>query len=397
MAKFEKGQWLRVTNNDGAPSQYKVGEIGKVEITYSDDMVRLEGKTAGMFDHRFEAWQPKVGDRVRVTYGHGWDGDGVVNSTGLGIFIVTLQTGDRAGEEGGFFLSDLQPATLTIEAGKFYKTRDGRKVGPAFVNGSTTTFGEAGNLASAVWTDTGRQSLRGDLTTELPNDIVAEWPVATAAPVGVQVDTINEEYGPVVPAVPAASNDNGPLSSLIGKSFTATVTLPTAKPKFKVGDVVRPLRSTSSDTATVTKVISDDDISVSWNNGAIGSKNGWQHWELALVSSTTPTAIVALIEDGVPKPAERPFVHASEAAAAKEAARLASKHKGQQFGVYVLTTTAREEKPEPTYGHRWQTLAAKGEKIAAIKELRTITGVGLKQAKDVVEHFVERPYGQIAA
>ncbi|OYR20449.1 ribosomal protein L7/L12 [Brucella pseudogrignonensis] len=108
-------------------------------------------------------------------------------------------------------------------------------------------------------------------------------------------------------------------------------------------------------------------------------------------------AIVALIENGQPKPSAAPHVHANETLAAKEATRLAGIHKGQEFGVYVLTQKVSE--PAPSYKHEWQRFAAKGEKISAIKELRSVTGLGLRAAKDAVEHWIahDEPYSRIAA
>jgi ribosomal protein L7/L12 len=54
--------------------------------------------------------------------------------------------------------------------------------------------------------------------------------------------------------------------------------------------------------------------------------------------------------------------------------------------VFTLTTT--HEEAAPIYDHKWQNLAVLGLKIDAIKELRSITGMGLKPAKDAVEYFL---------
>lgn len=97
------------------------------------------------------------------------------------------------------------------------------------------------------------------------------------------------------------------------------------------------------------------------------------------------TAIVALIEDGQPKPASRPYVHADRASAATEAGRLANAHKGQEFGVYTLGEVRKVEK---VYDFGWQNLAMSGRKIEAIKNLRADNGLTLKGAKDAVEHWV---------
>lgn len=190
----------------------------------------------------------------------------------------------------------IQLAPLKIEAGKYYRTRDGRKVGPmeAWCFGGWHSDRAEHPLNWGVWFDDGTAKYAG--AKDSP-DLIAEWidePVKVAAPV--------------------------------------------AKP-----------------------------------------------------------AIVALIENGQPKPSVAPFVHANETLAAKEAARLASLQKGKEFGVYVMTQKVSE--PAPSYKHEWQRFAAKGEKISAIKELRSVTGLGLKAAKDAVEHWIahDEPYSRIAA
>jgi hypothetical protein len=123
---------------------------------------------------------------------------------------------------------------------------------------------------------------------------------------------------------------------------------------------------------------------------------------MSQISTSSPNGSTSLskqllIENGQPKPSTLPFVHANETLAAKEAARLAGVHKGQEFGVYVLTQKVSE--PAPSYKHEWQRFAAKGEKLSAIKELRSVTGLGLKSAKDAVDHWIahDEPYSRIAA
>lgn len=189
----------------------------------------------------------------------------------------------------------LKLVSLKIEAGKYYRTRDGRKVGPIrrYVHGDDLfDVVEGGEFGGSLWRGNGSVVQEKNI-----NDLIAEWvdePVKAAAPV--------------------------------------------AKP-----------------------------------------------------------AIVALIENGQPKPSVAPFVHANETLAAKEATRLANLQKGKEFGVYVLTQKASE--PAPSYKHEWQRFAAKGEKISAIKELRSVTGLGLRAAKDAVEHWIahDEPYSRIAA
>ncbi|MBB5664785.1 hypothetical protein GGE68_002982 [Rhizobium leguminosarum] len=382
MGKFKVGDRVKCVNDDNtkcvtAGNEYVVRQYDGEFITVDMDY----GSQGGMSAYRFELveqpwqpWQPKVGDRVRLV-------KDARSTTGAIGKTATISSWSGKLVDNGEYLLNIDPpvnyetmasprnltrATIdcfeplpvfALEAGKFYKTRDGRKVGPAFVTGSTTTFGEKGNWSSAVWTDTGRQSTRDDTTTELANDIVAEW--------------IDEP-------TTTASNDNA------------------APAKFRAGDWVKIIHTDYEDelpVGGVHRVEKSDDDGFELKS-PVGLLYFYHSEAVPAPAAPTPTAIVALIEDGQPKPSSRPFVHATESAAKAEASRLAGKHKGQQFGVYVLTTTSQEA--APTYKHEWQRLAAKGKKIDAIKELRAVTGMPLKQSKDVVEHFVEYPYGAAA-
>jgi hypothetical protein len=359
--RYKVGDWFRVKDNRGAPLDYKVGDVYQVS-TVRDDLV-FSNKKPGMFAKRFEPWQPRVGERVKVTY-PGWEGEGEVTAEyAHGITLVTLSSGKRSGEEGGFVLRDIepvitaaateQPATLKIEAGKFYKTRDGRKVGPAFIVGICAVFGNDSNHAGAVWADDGRSSHRGDKLSLKDNDIIAEW--------------IDEP-------VAKPSNDN-------------------AQPKFKVGDRVKRFRGNNPGSkvgheATISKIedISGWDEDGPWLKFEDGTSGYATSFNFVAATPTPTTTIVALIENGQPKPSSTPHVHASTGAAEKEAKRLAAKYKGKQFGVFTVTAT--HEEAAPVYDHKWQNMAALGLKIDAIKELRSITGMGLKPAKDAVEYFL---------
>lgn len=360
MGKFNIGDRVRVVDAHGGG---KVGDIATVTNIQGEYHVLdgLSGGAQGLYGHRLEAapaWQPKVGDRVRCvkTYpGAFTSGKEYVvayfDPTEPRLGVKSDDEGVPNGVSAEYFQPAapvVAPATLTIEAGKFYKTRDGRKVGPMV---------DFGHKDGYRWCDA---DLIGDYYSAEGNpqcdgpayDIIAEW-------------------------VDEPANDNGPLASLIGK--TITVNVASAKPKFKVGDRIKNPKSWSN-FYPVSKVeggkvwIDVSGIGLSYYIAGVD-------WLI----EPGPTAIVALIEDGGPKPSERPFVHETEAAAAKEAARLASKHKGQKFGVFVLTTTSLEEK---IYAHEWQRLAAKGEKINAIKELRSVADIGLKPAKDAIEQFL---------
>lgn len=369
MGKFKKGDWVRVVDNKGAPYDYRVGDVHKVDAVLAG-LVYALGKP-GMYAERFEPWQPRVGERVKVTGNDQWAGDGEVTKLrNYGVFVVLMKTGRFAGKPGGFYIRDIEPiltaaapdkpATLKIEAGRFYKTRDGRKVGPMIEDkwhdrdyGWTVEHEFNAEYGKAWRADGTFHVVRG---REHSADLIAEW--------------IDE---------PAAkpSNDN-------------------AKPKFKVGDRVKLARSffgaaKVGATATIgQRGMFGGFVDVVWDKNHLyqGQMNGGyspDYFELIPSTPSDHTTIVALIENGQPKPSSTPHVHASIGAAEKEAKRLAAKFKGQQFGVFTLTTTHHE--PKPVYDHKWQNMAALGLKIDAIKELRAVAGIPQGHAERIVGQF----------
>jgi len=235
----------------------------------------------------------KVGDRVRFKKSYPTSVAGreavVVAVTNWGVRVDTPSYG-RSTESPG----SLEPA-LTIETGKFYRTRDGRKVGPAYrYHDGWSMGGEGGKM----WANDGHRYFGNAPET----DIIAEWvdePLATAS-------------------TDAASNDNAPVA------------------KFKVGDIVK--RSGSfmpHQRLRITKAVGDR-YSVEWLEGGPGSIDSWRGYEFELAGPTSQPAIVALIKSGQPKPSEKPKVHKSEQSATDEAERLAVKYPGQKFGVFIL-------------------------------------------------------------
>jgi hypothetical protein len=57
----------------------------------------------------------KQGDRVVVTWGHGWNGDGVIErDCPLGGYYVTLLTGKHKGDLGRFLIFDLVPPGTVV-------------------------------------------------------------------------------------------------------------------------------------------------------------------------------------------------------------------------------------------------------------------------------------------
>lgn len=246
----------------------------------------------------------KVGDRVQIIvdslpwYRTGEIAEIIRAGAGDNDCYVRFDTHRMAGDCWYAKWDHLKPVSFKIEAGKYYRTRDGRKVGPIVV--------AQGNGKPWPWKDATRPFY----------------------------------YRETGYSCPGAADLHNDADDLIAEWVDEPVTEP----------------------APIAK-----------------------------------TAIVAVIENGQPKPSVAPFVHANETLAAKEATRLAGLQKGKEFGVYVLTQRASE--PAPSYKHEWQRFAAKGEKISAIKELRSVTGLGLKAAKDAVEHWIahDEPYSRIAA
>lgn len=107
--------------------------------------------------------------------------------------------------------------------------------------------------------------------------------------------------------------------------------------KFKVGDRVawdNYLDDGKTLYGTVDKV---DGSRVHCSDWTIGCKKGWDDAS-KMRFGYLRTAIVAVIENGTPKPNARPRIHDTEASATTEAERLAKLNPGQTFGVFVQTT-----------------------------------------------------------
>jgi hypothetical protein len=378
----------------------KKGDVVKVESyarpTAFGEWLNIAGKKDGTDDGSytesfFEPWQPKVGERVRLVK----DGKSTTGAVGKLATLVTWGDGTFIQDNEDYLLdidppvdyrtvaitknftratidcfeplpvaAEAKPAALKIEAGKFYKTRDGRKVGPMEKVSDFWTAGSGANGTPGHFTNEGVSAFLGILPREenrAQHDLIAEW--------------VDE------PA--KASNDNeGPT-----------------KPKFKAGDRVRIVRERDAYGKDLGEVNVGKVVTLKAIDTEISNQIGWEAWDVVEPCNvwwvrsddvelvTTTPAIVCLIENGQPKPAVRPFVHPDEQSAAKEANRLAGIHKGKEFGVYVLASTAKEER---TYDHEWQRLAAKGEKINAIRELRSVASLDLLTAKQAVERFVDK-------
>ncbi|OKP79804.1 hypothetical protein BTE77_06860 [Ensifer adhaerens] len=314
---IEPGKHYRLRNGK-VTGRVSIGDIGFEAIV--DGQVKVFDRAGGAVfggEDIVEAWVPKVGERVRA-----------VNETSILVAgreyeVERVEQDYVFVDRGEFGVADYplsyfepllvaapaQPAVLTIQQGKFYKTRDGRKVGP--MEERCESCG-----TEYVWHhDRGRRIYKADGTNYDPgaNDLIAEW--------------VDE---PVV----AVANDN----------------VEAAKPKFKVVGG----RQYVGEFGTVFNVIKNPHNNRHWplcsDEEAFETRRFWKEdgtaWDgyrrgrvEGLASefvAAAPSAIVALIEDGAAKPSSKPKVHASQADATDEAERLALAHPGQLFGVFVL-------------------------------------------------------------
>lgn len=407
MAAFKKGDWVRVTCaqmvahwntywSRRAGYQAELGSVFRIAKAMPGAMSDRDGcfeVSAGSVEHgpwwcgdQIEPWQPKVGERVRTTSGGDEEYigvEGVVEhndgATCRNLCIRLDKPIEKWGDTSIWRSADHlepiidapvaeQPAALKIEAGKFYKTRDGRKVGPADTNAENFNVGMDffGREAAAVIPEIGDVDasgfwLCGDGNSD--HDLIAEWHESTPTTItAAQVDTIADEYGPVVREVPVAAQ----------------------QARFKVGDWVTKEEWASPEGWEVARV-TEKQIALRVVGYSEPVTYTLPDDDFILVKAATP-AIVCKLDKGQPLPAHRPHVHATVEAADKEAARLAELHTGQEFGVFALT--GAPHRVAKVYEHEWQRLAAAGEKVQAIKALREITGMGLKPTKDAVEYFL---------
>lgn len=221
---------------------------------------------------------------------------------------------------------------MKIEEGKYYRTRDGEKVGPMRP--------EAGHWHISdgrLWSDEGKRWSRNNSH----NDIVSEWVEDQKFKIGDRVVVVEN------------SRNCDFLDEYVGRQF----------------------------------VIKDKDEGD--GSGNCWSFDGNHFWwpECDLKHAATTPAIVALVENGQPKPSSHPVLHNTEEDAKREADRLAANNQGKEFVVFTKTYSAKQEK---TYDHEWQRLAARGDKIGAVRELRSLSSLDLRSAKNAVETFMEK-------
>lgn len=330
MSKFKKGDRVRVLTSDW-PEYIPVGTVTNV---YGTDVGGVDlwseklGDPLFFLDREIELVDEpkfKVGDRVRVVKdGRGPEGShhGARIGDEFDIASVDELFGVTEYHTNGWFFHaheiELIPATITIQAGRYYKTRDGRKVGPMGKSVFADAFyDKARRITSQSWYSDG--AFFKGATSKF--DLIAEW--------------IDEPAARTVAVAATAGNDNA------------------APAKFKVGDRVLNREVPEAGVGIVEIVKPEGGYTVNYKDAWYGRCHDDDKHLVAVPTPTNP-AIVCLLEDGQPRPSTTPHVHSNRASAEKEAGRLAGKHPGKEFGVYELVHRHREE---PVYKHEWQRLA----------------------------------------
>lgn len=255
------------------------------------------------------------------------------------------------GDDSLDLVEEVAAPVLRIEAGKYYRTRDGRKVGPAVKNAERS----CGDFRVSGW-NYDKDGACSYLGGNHRNDIISEWPTYHSC-AAAEVDNLRDEYGPVV------------------------------KAKFKVGDRVNIYYAEDSDNPGTVTSVSASRVTVEWDEHFSGMRTNFRESDLRLVAGATSgntPAIVARLDNGQPRPSSNPFVHSDRASAEREAARLAKMNVGKEFAVYEFVSVAREAK---VYEHEWQRLAVAGETVDARKALQR-TGLTGIQASRIVQEFV---------
>lgn len=153
------------------------------------------------------------------------------------------------------------------------------------------------------------------------------------------------------------------------------------KPAFKVGDRVFITYGHGWDGPAIVTEMEETYFCAACANG---SEGGFAY-EFASLTPPTSPCIVAWIDNGQPKPAARPHVHADRATAEAEADRLSRTKPGREFGVYELVATRHQPRE---YEHEWQRLAVGGKTYDAKSRLSSIAGIEFYQAANIVNDFL---------
>lgn len=362
MGKFKIGDDVRAIESSGGGAVTK-GSIYTV-FSVDDDRIYFMNNNG-----RRDSWRPRFFEPLAAADSNGKDsgfktGDkarakesscgGAVTAGTVyevtGVFDDKIRFVNDNGRDDSWGAGYFEPTTLRLREGGYYRTRDGRKIGPMvrWNDYSDWPWSDHMTAGSNIWNDSGKNGNEDE-------DLIAEW---------------QDEPAPAT--TPATA-------------------------KFKVGDRVRANDDPpSGEIGTIRAVENDVTYLVefdTWRCGHDGDiglpKSGWwlidEEMDLlpieAETSGTTP-AIVARIHNGQPSPARKPYVHASVADASKEATRLAKANPGREFAVYEMVHTVTEQ-PQ----HEWQRLALAGKTADAERELMRFAGVSEWGASNAVMAF----------
>lgn len=329
-----------------------------------------------------ESWVPKVGDRVRVKdadclrVGMPVGAEGVVTRLSGGEYFQADLTHPRDGVIDQMVSKrDVeplpvaeQPARLTIEAGKFYRTRDGRKVGPMEEHYGTAWDDKEALLKASIDGDSRLfRATSGIHLFEKTNlDLVAEWvdepavaPEATTGEVAQAKFTGKGAPGDVVrcdawagtlfkagreykfDANGKVTDEHGFAHDIIyAGSWTFLRNEPAAPPaKFKVGDRIK--HKTLGYVGKVNKIVDEKYVGTTWD-----APVDWSATDPIDVLEPAPAPaggapttlstnfiVARLTPTGQPRPNARPRIHTTLASAENEAQRLADRL-GDEFAVY---------------------------------------------------------------
>lgn len=180
MGKFKRGDKIRVTvdgwrsgnHNAQAGDVYVVNDVSSEGVHTNlfyftfDEIELVPVAEATGTDEPKDAPKFKVGDRVRLKRDAGYIGTVKGRSSdeyrNEPAYTVNMDWYGNPETTTTWYESELEPVAvapqqqLTIQAGKFYLTRDGRKVGPATLSGDTDYpwwVGESKYTDSGEWID----------------------------------------------------------------------------------------------------------------------------------------------------------------------------------------------------------------------------------------------------
>ena len=204
-AKFKVGDRVRRTKDKHMSME--VGDTATVKHVDWCGGIELSefGGTHAAYNLELVTPKPtfKVGDRVRVIDNMTPSGSPISQYSIGDTYVIERVCSGRNGAPGYLFnghyqyLEDTQieHAPLVIEAGKFYMTRDGRRVGP-LAKGAYDLYGapQADFSSTAHWYGNGR--CLSDGNKPYPADLISEAPApAYTANAAAEVDNQADDYG----------------------------------------------------------------------------------------------------------------------------------------------------------------------------------------------------------